>query len=59
MIYYIIFAWILCMAIGLWMRAQLRDQLTVGDLVFALLFGPIYTLWGFADWDAPIWKRKK
>ncbi len=58
-IIFIVLGWIVCMLIGFWMRAQSRDRLTVADLVFAIVFGPLYALTGFDSWDKPIWKRNK
>ena len=55
----VLIIWFVCMFIGLWMRAQERDELTLGDLVFAICFGPLYMISGFHSWDATIWKRGK
>lgn len=53
-----IVVWTVSMFVGLWMRAQRRDELTLGDFFWALFFGPIFMLSGFDSWDVPIWKRR-
>ena len=55
----VLIIWFLSMFIGLWMRSQSRDELTLGDLVFAICFGPLYMISGFNSWDTLIWKRRK
>lgn len=52
-------SWLFFVPLSCWVRSQNRDEITLGDLFWAIVGGPIYFGCQLDSWDVAIWRRYK
>jgi hypothetical protein len=50
--------WIFCVFFSMWVKHYNDTRIVVGDLILALIFGPIYLIIQCSSLDTILWEKK-
>lgn len=51
--------WVVCAPLSVWLMTKIQDRIVLGELVSAILFGPVTLFCVCWNQDLVIWRKKQ